>query len=67
MKKHRKSLGTFDFKVAIVGNFGTGKTSLVARFIRGVFNDVYEETIGASYLKKEIPYGDYTVSFHIVI
>ena len=67
MKKHRKSSGTFNFKVTIVGNRNTGKTCFIARFVKDVFDEYYIPTYGVSDSKKEIPYGDYSVAFTLVI
>lgn len=39
-------------KVCIVGSFGVGKTSLVARFVEGIFSEKYLSTIGVKIDKK---------------
>ena len=41
-------------KVCLVGSFGVGKTSLVARFVNGVFSDKYLTTIGVKIDKKSV-------------
>jgi len=41
-------------KVILLGNPGVGKTSLLARYVDGVFSDEYKQTIGANFLIKEI-------------
>lgn len=33
-------------KICLIGEFGVGKTSLVARFVRGIFSERYLTTVG---------------------
>lgn len=44
----------FTYKVVLVGDFGTGKTSLIRRFVDNSFSEDYISTIGVSISKKEI-------------
>ena len=48
------------YKVCMVGDFGVGKTSLVARFVRSTFSDKYLTTVGVKVDSKEVvlPGGD---------
>lgn len=39
-------------KVCIVGAFGVGKTSLVARYVRGIFDERYMSTLGVKIDRK---------------
>jgi small GTP-binding protein len=39
-------------KICMVGAFATGKTSLVARFVRSIYSDVYQTTLGVKIDKK---------------
>lgn len=39
-------------KVCMVGAFATGKTSLVARFVRSIYSEVYQSTVGVKIDKK---------------
>lgn len=39
-------------KIGMVGAFATGKTSLVARFVKGIYSDKYQTTIGVKIDKK---------------
>lgn len=39
-------------KVALLGSFAVGKTSLVARFVKSMFSDEYHTTIGVKVDKK---------------
>ena len=41
-------------KVCMVGAFATGKTSLVSRFVRSIYSDVYHSTVGVKIDKKVI-------------
>lgn len=41
-------------KVCMLGDFGVGKTSLVARFVHSKFSDTYPTTIGVKIDSKEI-------------
>ena len=41
-------------KVILLGNPNVGKTSILARYVDGLFNDEYNQTIGANFLIKEI-------------
>lgn len=41
-------------KVILLGDAGVGKTSLLARYVDGIFSDEYRQTIGANFLIKEI-------------
>lgn len=44
-------------KVCMVGAFGVGKTSLVARFVSSVFSDKYLSTVGVKVDKKTLSVG----------
>jgi small GTP-binding protein len=41
-------------KVCLLGDFGVGKTSLVARFVRNTFSDKYLTTVGVKVDSREI-------------
>lgn len=42
------------YKVCMLGDFGVGKTSLVARFVRSTFSDKYLTTVGVKVDSKEV-------------
>lgn len=44
-------------KICMVGAFGVGKTSLVSRYVRGIFSEKYQTTVGVKIDKKVVPYG----------
>lgn len=39
-------------KVCMVGAFATGKTSLVSRFVKSIYSDTYQSTVGVKIDKK---------------
>ena len=44
-------------KICMLGDFGVGKTSLVARFVRQTFSGQYLTTVGVKVDSKEVEYG----------
>jgi small GTP-binding protein len=49
-------------KVCIIGEFGVGKTSLVARYVRSIFTDKYHTTVGVKIDKKDVLIGEEEVT-----
>lgn len=45
-------------KVCMVGAFATGKTSLVARFVRSIYAEIYQTTVGVKIDKKVMQIGE---------
>lgn len=41
-------------KVCLLGDFGVGKTSLVRRFVYGIFEEKYHSTIGVTISQKDV-------------
>lgn len=41
-------------KICMLGSFAVGKTSLVRRFVEGIYSDVYQTTIGVKVDKKTV-------------
>ncbi len=41
-------------KICMVGAYGVGKTSLVSRFVRSIFSEKYQTTVGVKIDKKEL-------------
>ena len=41
-------------KITVIGEYFVGKTSVVARFVEGTFDDTYTATIGFSFLSKQV-------------
>ncbi len=60
---------TFSKKVCMLGDFAVGKTSLMRRFVEGVFEDTYLSTIGVKVDRKIVtaPYNDSTTKLTIML
>lgn len=41
-------------KVCMVGSFATGKTSLIARFVKSIYSEIYQTTVGVKIDKKTV-------------
>eukprot|EP00944_MAST-04C_sp_MAST-4C-sp1_P006206 g6206.t1 len=52
-------------KIIIVGDSGTGKTSLMQQFVNKKFSNQYKATIGADFLTKEVMIDDKLVTMQI--
>ncbi|KAA8541812.1 hypothetical protein F0562_022964 [Nyssa sinensis] len=52
-------------KLVLLGDMGTGKTSLVLRFVKGQFFDHQEPTIGAAFFTQILSVSEATVKFDI--
>lgn len=46
------------YKLLVIGDQNTGKTSIIHRYVHGVFRENYEVTIGAGINLKEIAWND---------
>ncbi|MBD1897217.1 Rab family GTPase [Coleofasciculus sp. FACHB-129] len=44
-------------KMCMVGAFATGKTSLVSRFVKSIYSDTYQTTVGVKIDKKSLNLG----------
>ncbi|MDP8965802.1 MAG: GTP-binding protein [Cyanobacteriota bacterium] len=49
-------------KVCMVGAFATGKTSLVARFVKSIYSESYQSTVGVKIDKKSLNLEDREVN-----
>ncbi|KAM0943501.1 putative small GTP-binding protein [Dioscorea sansibarensis] len=49
----------------LVGDMGTGKTSIVLRFVKGQYFDCQESTIGAAFFSQTISLNEATIKFDI--
>lgn len=49
---------TLQKKVCLLGAFGVGKTSLVHRYVQGIFSEIYQTTIGVRIDKKVVALRD---------
>uniref|UniRef100_A0A0D6R9D7 Uncharacterized protein n=1 Tax=Araucaria cunninghamii TaxID=56994 RepID=A0A0D6R9D7_ARACU len=52
-------------KLVLLGDMGTGKSSLVLRFVKGQFVEFQESTIGAAFFSQTLAVNDTTVKFEI--
>ncbi|XP_008787322.2 ras-related protein Rab5A-like isoform X2 [Phoenix dactylifera] len=52
-------------KLVLLGDAGTGKSSLVLRFVKGQFVEFQESTIGAAFFSQTLAVNDQTVKFEI--
>jgi len=52
-------------KLVLLGHSATGKTTLLLRLTKGVFNSHHEATIGASFLTKQVIVEDSIIKFQI--
>ena len=50
-----------EMKVVILGNSGSGKTSIVHRYVENIFNDYTSVTRGESYSSKQINIKDKSI------
>lgn len=49
-------------KICMLGAYAVGKTSLVSRFVRSIFSDKYQTTVGVKIDKKTVRLGDQALS-----
>ncbi|KAJ4461855.1 putative Ras-related protein Rab-5C [Paratrimastix pyriformis] len=56
---------TYSYKLVLLGESAVGKSSLVLRFVRNVFCEYQESTIGAAYLTKTLTLKDCIVKLEI--
>ncbi|MCS7069362.1 MAG: GTP-binding protein [Meiothermus sp.] len=49
-------------KICMLGAFAVGKTSLVARYVHGIFSEKYQTTVGVKIDKKVVTVGQQEVS-----
>eukprot|EP01102_Stenamoeba_stenopodia_P005653 TRINITY_DN16398_c0_g1_i1.p1 TRINITY_DN16398_c0_g1~~TRINITY_DN16398_c0_g1_i1.p1 ORF type:complete len:218 (+),score=26.01 TRINITY_DN16398_c0_g1_i1:136-789(+) len=56
---------TFDAKIVLLGNSGVGKTSLVYRYVHGIYQNEQPNTIGASFMTKRMLVDDWKIKLQI--
>jgi small GTP-binding protein len=49
-------------KVCMLGSFAVGKTSLVRRYVEGIYADTYQTTVGVKVVNKVVRVGDNEVT-----
>ena len=55
----------YSFKIILVGNSGVGKTSILNKYIKNIFDDNYTCTIGVDFSLKNIEFSNKTVNLRI--
>ena len=55
----------FIFKLILIGNSGTGKTSIINRYINEKFEDSYKCTIGVDFILKKIKINNQNIKLQI--
>uniref|UniRef100_A0A915DQ61 Uncharacterized protein n=1 Tax=Ditylenchus dipsaci TaxID=166011 RepID=A0A915DQ61_9BILA len=46
------------FKIIVIGDISTGKTSLIQRYVRDLVNQHYKPTLGVDFATKVVQYED---------
>lgn len=59
-QSEENSVYKYIFKIILIGDSGTGKTSLINRYINNKFDSKYQCTIGVDFLMKKITLEDQT-------
>ena len=54
------------FKIVLTGNTFSGKSSIVRQYIKSIFDDTFEKTIAALYIRGELNVNDYPVQQDLV-
>ncbi|KAL9540299.1 hypothetical protein MBANPS3_009767 [Mucor bainieri] len=57
MKKTLAEAREYLFKILVVGDLGTGKTSIIRRYVHNIFSSNYKSTIGVDFALKVIQWG----------
>ncbi len=55
----------YEYKICLLGDFAVGKTSLVRRYVEGIFDDRYLSTIGVKITRKVLELNHDRVNFYI--
>ncbi len=64
--KHKENLNyQFIFKIILIGDANSGKTSLLNRYVTKCFNDKYICTIGVDFMTKAVQIDDQTMKLQI--
>jgi len=61
MYEEHDGVREYTFKVLVVGDIGTGKTSIVKRLKFNTFSDKLNSTVGVDFVMKEIKWDDKTI------
>ena len=61
----KKKSNDITIKVTMVGDAAVGKTSFMARFVEGNYNEDYVETLGVNFMNKTIKFFGRSVTFSV--
>lgn len=50
----RTSIGNINFKISIIGDSASGKTSILLRYLQDLYNEEYTPTVSASIFNKQV-------------
>lgn len=53
------------YKIIIIGDSGVGKTSLMRRYVRNNFSEIYQSTIGVDFLSKSLKINNKLIDLQI--
>uniref|UniRef100_A0A1I7W9F2 GTP-binding protein n=1 Tax=Heterorhabditis bacteriophora TaxID=37862 RepID=A0A1I7W9F2_HETBA len=53
----------YSYKILVIGDPGTGKTSIIRRFVHNVFTANYKATIGVDFAMKKMVVDDKTLVY----
>ncbi|GAA5804569.1 hypothetical protein HPULCUR_010070 [Helicostylum pulchrum] len=57
IKKTLAEMREYLYKILVVGDLGTGKTSIIRRYVHNIFSSNYKSTIGVDFALKVIQWG----------
>jgi len=65
--KRKQMSSDYIYKLSLLGDGGVGKTSMVQRYVHGIFSEAYKATIGTYISKREIQFDELDTKVRFVI